>query len=369
MTKLKFDPNNFRIHNDTNKSIIRKSLELCGAGRSVLSDRDDYLIAGNGVYEEAQELGIPIRVIETDGTELVVVKRTDLTIDDEKRKLLALADNQASDTSEFDMNLVVESFSKDVLDDFHIEIDDFIQDKVEDDGFEEDDETVIETNIKLGDIFKIVHNGKISKLQCGDTCSESDVKSLMDDEKADLIFTDPPYDLEDRYSTNIFSIAADNCHIFIMNSDKLLIDNVNNGIQWFRKFFAVDFRLARLVSNNQPMTRVDLIAEFCKGKTKFKNLYDGFSTLIECSKIHNNNELINFGHKQAKRVELPGTFISHYSNQGELVVDLFAGSGSTIVASLQQGRRCYAQEYEPRNCQIIINRLKKTFDDIEICCI
>ncbi|MGR4857880.1 DNA methyltransferase [Bacteroides pyogenes] len=151
-----------------------------------------------------------------------------------------------------------------------------------------------------------------------------------------------------------------------MNSDRLLIDNVNNGIQWFRKFFAVDFRIARLVSNNQPMTRVDLIAEFCKGKTRFNNLRDGFSTLIECAKIHNDNEKINFGHKQAKRVDLPGNFIAHYSDPGNLIVDLFAGSGSTIVAALQLGRKCYAQEYAPSNCQIIIDRLKKTFKDIEI---
>lgn len=122
--EIKFDPKNFRIHNDRNKKVIRKSLEDCGAGRSVLMDKDNYLIAGNGVYEQAQELGIPVRIIETDGKELVVVKRKDLALGDNRRKLLALADNYASDTSEFDMDLVIENFSEDVLHDWEFSVDD-----------------------------------------------------------------------------------------------------------------------------------------------------------------------------------------------------------------------------------------------------
>jgi len=124
MAEIKYDPKNFRIHNDRNKGIIRKSLEECGAGRSVLIDKENYLVAGNGVYEQAKALGIPVRVIETNGKELVVVKRTDLTLDDDRRKLLALADNHASDTSEFDMDLVLENFSDDLLKEWEFSLDD-----------------------------------------------------------------------------------------------------------------------------------------------------------------------------------------------------------------------------------------------------
>lgn len=124
MEEIKYDPKNFRIHNDRNKGIIRKSLEECGAGRSVLMDKENYLIAGNGVYEEAQALGIPVRVVETDGKELVVIKRTDLALEDDRRKLLALADNHASDTSEFDMDLVIENFSDDLLKDWEFSLED-----------------------------------------------------------------------------------------------------------------------------------------------------------------------------------------------------------------------------------------------------
>lgn len=122
--EINFDPNNYRVHNDRNKRIIRKSLEDCGAGRSVLMDNENILIAGNGVYEQAKELGIPIRIIETDGKELVVVKRNDLKSDDEKRKLLALADNHSSDTSMFDFDLVLHDFSIEQLDLWEMSISD-----------------------------------------------------------------------------------------------------------------------------------------------------------------------------------------------------------------------------------------------------
>ena len=108
--EIKIDPRNYRIHGDKNKRLIHKSLVECGAGRSVLADRDNVLIAGNGVYEEAQKLGLKVRVVESDGTELIVIKRKDLSTEDEKRKMLALADNHTSDSSEFDWGVVIENF-------------------------------------------------------------------------------------------------------------------------------------------------------------------------------------------------------------------------------------------------------------------
>jgi hypothetical protein len=120
--EIKFDKRNYRKHSDSNKRKIKKSLQECGAGRSVLVDADDTLIAGNGVFEQAQAMGIPTRVIETDGTELVVVKRTDLRTDDDKRKLLAMADNATSDNVEWDDNLLNDDFGLDVLEDWDIKL-------------------------------------------------------------------------------------------------------------------------------------------------------------------------------------------------------------------------------------------------------
>lgn len=119
---IKFDKRNYRKHNDRNKELIKKSLEECGAGRSIVIDKNDEIIAGNGIYEQAQALNIPVKVIETDGSELVVVKRTDLATEDEKRKKLAVMDNSTSDSSEFDLELLSVDFEVPELKDMGIDI-------------------------------------------------------------------------------------------------------------------------------------------------------------------------------------------------------------------------------------------------------
>ena len=102
MEKLKLDPRNVRKHGKRNQQVIAESLRELGAGRSILIDSSNTAVAGNGVLEQAEKLGIPIRVVESDGSELIAVKRVDLSPDDPKRKALAIADNRASDLSLFD---------------------------------------------------------------------------------------------------------------------------------------------------------------------------------------------------------------------------------------------------------------------------
>jgi len=120
--EIKFDKRNYRKHSDKNKKLIRKSLQECGAARSIVVDSEGEIIGGNGVYGEAQRLNMPIKVIETDGSELVVVKRTDLKTDDEKRKKLAVLDNSTSDTSEFDNTLLTTDFDFEQLVDLGVDI-------------------------------------------------------------------------------------------------------------------------------------------------------------------------------------------------------------------------------------------------------
>lgn len=136
--EIKFDKRNYRKHNDRNKDLIRKSLNECGAGRSIVIDNDGEIIAGNGIYEQAQELGIKTKIIETDGSELVVVKRTDLSTDDEKRKQLAIMDNSTSDSSEFDLELLKVDLSIPELQDFGLPV--FEESDIDVDSFFEDTE-------------------------------------------------------------------------------------------------------------------------------------------------------------------------------------------------------------------------------------
>lgn len=74
MNNIEFDERNYRLHDDKNKELIKSSLKDLGTGRSILLDKENVIVAGNGVYEQAQELGLRVRVIESDGTELIAKK-------------------------------------------------------------------------------------------------------------------------------------------------------------------------------------------------------------------------------------------------------------------------------------------------------
>lgn len=118
---LKQDKRNYRKHNDRNLELIKKSVNEVGFGRSVVVDNENEIICGNGVVSTLDK-NTPIKVIETDGSELVVVKRTDLSTEDKKRKQLAIMDNSTSDTSEFDYTLLQADFDVPDLKDMGIDI-------------------------------------------------------------------------------------------------------------------------------------------------------------------------------------------------------------------------------------------------------
>jgi len=223
--------------------------------------------------------------------------------------------------------------------------------QAKEDDYEEPEN--IKVDVFLGDLIEIGEH----RLVCGDsTCSDT-VARLMNGEKADMVFTDPPFDLTDlSYTDNLFLFT--NGHLFILNSEQRNVDISAKHRKNLTRWYAIDFRQAHLVSNNAPMTRVDFVAEFRNSeKVKFNNIFDGFTTLIECAKIHSNKgETI---HKQEKKVELPANFISHFSNINNIILDFFIGSGSTMVASHQLKRKCYGIELEPKYCQVVIDRMMK----------
>lgn len=113
-----FDDQNYRTHSKANKKIIKKSLDELGAGRSILMDSENCLIAGNGVKEQWGDR--PVKIVETDGSELIVVKRTDLKTTDKKRKKLALIDNHASDTSDFSFSEINKDFTPEELNEWNV---------------------------------------------------------------------------------------------------------------------------------------------------------------------------------------------------------------------------------------------------------
>lgn len=118
---LKFDKRNYRKHDKKNLDLIKKSVDEVGFGRSIVIDNENEIIAGNGLTSTIDK-NTKIKVVETDGTELVVVKRTDLSTDDLKRKQLAIMDNSASDSSEFDLELLQADFDTEQLNDWGIDL-------------------------------------------------------------------------------------------------------------------------------------------------------------------------------------------------------------------------------------------------------
>lgn len=120
--KVRTDPNNYRLHPDRNKALIKRSLEENGAGRSIVVDNTGASIGGSGVLEQAEKLGIKQRIVETDGSELVVVVRKDIGPDDPRRKMLALADNATTDQSEWDVAQLEADFSQEELREWAVEL-------------------------------------------------------------------------------------------------------------------------------------------------------------------------------------------------------------------------------------------------------
>lgn len=192
MAKIKYDQNNYRNHDDRNLNLIKKSLEECGAGRSILLDADGEIIAGNATYKSAQAAKIPVKIIKTDGKELIALQRTDLATKSKKRKKLALLDNSTSDKVQWDFDNLSADFDLSELPALGIE--DLpetaqLEPEITEDEVPSDEQ--VETRVKKGDIWQLGEH----RLMCGDSTIITDVEKLMNGEKADLLLTDPPYNV------------------------------------------------------------------------------------------------------------------------------------------------------------------------------
>ena len=374
MTEIKFDKRNYRKHNDKNKSLIRKSLEECGAGRSIVIDNNGEIIAGNGIYEQAQKLGLKTKIIETDGSDLVVVKRTDLNTDDEKRKRLAVMDNSTSDSSEFDLELLQADFEVPELEDMGIEFPDI---EVEDEKEVVEDEIPekVETRCKRGDIWQLGDH----RLMCGDSTSISDVEKLMDGVKVDLLITDPPYNvayeggtkekltiLNDKMDNDSFrqflrdafttadAVMKPGAVFYIWHAD-------SEGYNFRGACFDVNWKVRQCLIWNKSSLVLGRQDYQWKHEPCLYGWKDGAShlwasdrkqsTVIEFDKPQRNGE-----HPTMKPVGLFDYQIKNNTKKQDIVLDLFGGSGTTIVACEQNGRIAYSMELDEHYCDVIIQR-------------
>lgn len=378
MQEIKFDKSNYRKHNNRNKNLINKSLKECGAGRSIVIDNDGEIIAGNGIYEQAQKLKIPTKIIETDGSELVVVKRTDLKTDDEKRKQLAIMDNSTSDSSEFDLDSLQSDFEIEQLQDWGLDLEfetaDEEKEIIEDEVPEE-----VGTRCKLGDIWQLGNH----RLMCGDSTNITDVEKLMNGEKADMVFTDPPYgmNLDTDYSkrnwekkntefsqrknvvcgkqyepglVDVFNpqminliLSLDVKEVFLWGADYFaeLLPNKNDGswLVWDKRD-----------DNEQFDKMFGSSFELCWSKEKHKR---DIARIRWCGVFGTEKEFDKKRfHPTQKPTALVQWFLDRYSKENQIILDLYGGSGSTLITCEQLDRKCYMMELDSHYCDVIIQR-------------
>lgn len=173
--ELKFDKKNFNKHTEYGMSLLEKSLREFGAGRSILVDKDNNIIAGNGIVEAAQNAGITkTRVIETTGDELVVVKRKDVELDSDQGREMALADNAtASADLAWDDELLKDTFSQEQLEGWDVNLEWDADKEIEEDEAPEVDMSQ-PAKSELGKVYILGGH----KLMCGDSTKPEDIQKL-----------------------------------------------------------------------------------------------------------------------------------------------------------------------------------------------
>lgn len=374
---IKLDPKNYRRHNKKNKELIAKSLTECGAGRSVLIDKEGALIAGNGVYEQAKKLNIPTKIIETDGSELIVVQRKDLATKDLKRKKLAVMDNSASDSSDFDLEVMKTDFTVEEIKSLGVQ-DASLEIEQEKEIEEVPIPITTDPRTKPGDIWKLGNH----RLMCGDSTSIDDVNKLMDGEKADMVFTDPPYGASyegglnkkkkkqikndaltgnDLYKmlycafTNIKFATKEKSGVYIFYSTKTTREFINalfdaglkqrGIIAWHKLGGGFGDFMAHYMNAYEPCIYAS------NGESV--NWYGASNekTLWEIDK-EKNCDL----HPTMKPIAVVSRAVQNSSKKGDGVLDLFGGSGSTLIACEQLNRKCYTMELDPVYCDVILTR-------------
>lgn len=202
-----------------------------------------------------------------------------------------------------------------------------------------------ESRAKPGQVYQLGNH----RLMCGDATNQNHVEKLLGEDKPNLIFTDPPYDFEKYDYLNYYFENQKDIEILILNGDHGTVNMLENYSKNFIGFYVITFNSPSRFSN-QPMISHRLITHYRKGKSKFKNLHDAFGTVQEIVLFKSGLT------RHEKPLELSKKFITHYSKENDIVLDLFGSSGSTLVSCEYLGRSCLMMELDPACVDIIIER-------------
>lgn len=358
--------NNSRTHSQEQVQQVAASIKEFGFTNPILIDDEGGIIAGHGRLQAAQLCGI---------AEVPTITLEGLT--EAQRKAYVIADNQLALNAGWDLDALKVEIDRLTELDFDIDLlgfdDDMLAGLMEEEPAEgltdedevpelEDDPVTVE-----GDVWVL---GK-HRLMCGDSTSIDAVDKLMDGNKADMVFTDPPYGVS--YQSNMrtksdkFDViknddvfldvapiieACSTGWVFVWTSWKVLTKWVEmfdgfgyptNQIIWFKggggigdlkKTFLSDYETALVWHRGAELTgkRIGSVWKVDK---------DGSSSYV---------------HPTQKPVALPEEAIDKTTRQGNSVLDLFGGSGSTLIACEKTNRYCRMMELDPKYCDVIVKR-------------
>jgi DNA modification methylase len=365
--EIKSNPNNPRIIKDDKFAKLVQSLKdlpEMATVRPIVVNTDMIVLGGNMRLKAMKEAGwkeVPVEIVDWD---------------EDKQRQFIIKDNVGF--GEWDWNMLSNEWDSEQLEEWGLDIPEFenpIELQAEEDDFKVPDGG-IETDIVLGDLFEIGEH----RLLCGDSTQTDTFEKLMQGEFADMVVTDPPYNVNYEGSNGL-KIENDNMskndfYNFLYDFYTACNSALKNGGAWyvwhadlegmnFRKAFQdAGIKLASTLiwnKNALVMGRSDYHwkHEPCLYGWKEGAGHNWYSDRKQTTVIEWDKPIRNGEHPTMKPIGLFAYQIENSSKKGDIVIDAFGGSGTTMVACEQLKRKAMVIEYDPKYCQVIVDRMIK----------
>ena len=374
ISEVKSNPNNPRIIKDDKFQKLVKSIkefpEMLNI-RPIVVNADMVVLGGNMRLKACKEAGIK---------EVAIIKADDLT--DEQQKQFIIKDNVGF--GEWDWEDLANNWDAEQLTDWGLDIPDFKhEEEAEEDDYEIPEH--LKTDIVLGDIFEIGQH----RLICGDSTQTDTFAKLFENQLADLVVTDPPYNVayegktKDAMTIQNDSMSDDSFYQFLYDFYTALGSYTKAGGAWYvwhADSEGANFRLAMKksgimvkqcliwVKSSMVMGRQDYQwkHEPCLYGWKEGAAHGWYSDRKQTTILEFDRPSRNAEHPTMKPIPLIAYQIGNSSKQGDIVADAFGGSGTTMVAAHQLNRKGYLVEFDPKYCQVIVDRMIKLDPSLEI---
>ena len=366
ISRLKPYSKNARTHSDEQVAQIAASISEFGFTNPILVDSEDGIIAGHGRLMAAQKLGL---------TEAPVVVLDHLT--DAQRRAYILADNKLALNAGWDENLLADELRSLDAEGFDLGLTGFSDDELADllpevEVLEpQSDEDAVpdalpDPKVVIGEVYIL---GK-HRLMCGDSTAITDVDRLLDGDKVDMVFTDPPYGISyssEKFSGNKGGVTnkRNKAEMIIGDDDDYDPSFILGLFEYCREIFVWGFQFYP-----HRLGRGGIIVWNKKNETEQHNPHGDFELCWSKSErnkmfwhrwggFRNKEKGEDRLHTTQKPVALAQWFFDNWGNGKTRVIDLFGGSGSTMIACEKTGRKCFMMELDPHYCGVILDRWQK----------